>query len=867
MGKELTLTIDNQTITAPEGTLIVEAARQAGIIIPVFCYHPKLKPAGMCRVCLVEIGRPEINRQTRQPVLNEDGTPKIRFGPKLETACTMPVSEGMVVLTESEPAQKARRDTLEFILTNHPLDCPVCDKGGECPLQNLTMAFGSSESRYLFDDKQHLAKHVALGELIFLDRERCIQCGRCIRFQTEIAGDPVIGFYNRGRNTDVVTYSEPGFDSIWSGNTTDICPVGALTSADFRFGARPWEMSAQASLCNHCPVGCNLTYNVRREARSHGRNVIKRAMPRQNEWVNELWICDKGRFGYHYTESQDRLMKPLVRKDGELVPATWDEALDLVAEKFKAAGDGLAALVGGRLPNEDLFNLKQLTEARKGRALLHTYMAGGERTYAVGIGSAGINFADMGAETAIVVVTSDLHQEAPLWWLRIKAAVERGATLVVINPRPTRLDKYASHVVRYNYGDPIEPLLSALIPSFEDMPPEQRVMVERALECMPKPPERTPQSLQDAAAAVREAENLVIFYGSDGVGLAESDALSAACNNLLLIFGKEGRPNSGLIGVWHSGNIQGAWDMGFSPAEDLAGVLGGAQAVYVAAADPAGDDPVLAEALKTASFLVVQELFLTETAKLADVVLPAAAVTERQGTFTSGERRLQRFYPAVTPHPGPRADFAIAAQVAQRLDIQLEGRSAAAVMQQIAECKPAYKGLTYQKLAEAVEQWPAVGRQDLYYGGTAYDNQQGVGVQLPSGSELSNTLEYSVPVEMPDALVVPEGALRVVPVTRLYDRGQTMQGADLLDQRSAEPALWVHPQVAAGYDLQDGSVARVLLNDIEYMLKIYLDEALPQDTVLLPRSVGIPVSGPLVGKVIGVVEEDQTPEVSQMTEV
>ena len=266
--KMVNLTIDGQQIQAPEGTLVINAAMRAGIHIPVFCYHPKMEPVGMCRMCLVEVGRPVIDRATNAPVLEADGTPKIAFAPKLETACTLPVADGLVVRTETQKVKDAHREVVELLLTSHPLDCPICDKGGECPLQNLTMGYGPGQSRFLIDDKMHLEKHVPLGELIFLDRERCIQCARCTRFQREVVDDPVIGFYQRGRSLEIVTLSEPGFDSIFSGNTTDICPVGALTTADFRFGARPWELNHAASICTHCPVGCNLTMDVRREARS-----------------------------------------------------------------------------------------------------------------------------------------------------------------------------------------------------------------------------------------------------------------------------------------------------------------------------------------------------------------------------------------------------------------------------------------------------------------------------------------------------------------------------------------------------------------------------------------------------------------------
>jgi len=387
MLKQITLTIDGTEITAPEGMLIVDAAKAAGIDIPVFCYHPKMEPVGMCRMCLVEVGRPMMDRTTGRAVLDDDGQPKLQFGAKLETACTTPISDGMAVLTKSEKARAGQKSTVEFLLTSHPLDCPVCDKGGECPLQNLTMAHGPGQSRFLFDEKMRLEKNVPLSELIYLDEERCIQCGRCVRFQDEIAGDPVLSFDERGRSMRIVSLSEPGFDSVFSGNTTDICPVGALTTADFRFGARPWELTSSASICGQCPVGCNITFNTRREAGSDGRIVVKRVMPRQNEEVNEIWICDKGRFAYHYGESQERLSKPLVRKDGKLARSSWDAATRTAGGAFTRARRNLLVLASGRLSNEDLFNLKALTDQTGGKAVLYSGMGGGDLTTRLGMGN------------------------------------------------------------------------------------------------------------------------------------------------------------------------------------------------------------------------------------------------------------------------------------------------------------------------------------------------------------------------------------------------------------------------------------------------------------------------------------------------
>jgi len=836
------LVVEGQEVQVPEGTLVVNAAKKVGVYIPVFCYHPKMEPVGMCRMCLVEIGRPVVNRETGQFEREENGTVKIQFGPKLETACTIPVSEGMVVRGFNEKVLSGRKDILEFLLTSHPLDCPICDKGGECPLQNLTMDFGPGKSRFIYDEKKHLAKQLPLGELIYLDRERCIQCGRCVRFQDEIVDDPVIGFAQRGRSLQIVTYSEPGFDSYFSGNTTDICPVGALTTSDFRFGARPWEMNSAASICQQCPVGCNLTLNVRRENKSGGNFVIKRVMPRQNEMVNEIWICDKGRFSYHYAESSQRLTQPLVRKNGELVPTGWDEVLELVAGRLKEAGDGVLTLASGRLTNEDLFNLRQLTQALGGKAVQYGEMAGGDLVAQVGVGQ-GTNFSEMGAGTAILVVASDLEEEAPIYWLRVKQAAQRGAKLIVINPRSTKLDRYATHVLRYPYGAEaaiVLALINALSAKRPDLPEAVRSLAR-------------PGDIEAVARAFGEAENAVVLFGSEGTDLTASRSLAQACANLLIVTNHTGRPNNGLIGVWSRANTQGAWDMGFQPVDDLEAAFRNARAIYVTAADPAGDHPGMAEALHSAGFLVVQELFLTETARLADVVLPAQAFIEREGTLTNGERRVQRFYPAIPARPETLPDFAITARLAQRLGIDLEGRIVMRVMERIAAQVRDYTRVTYQKLAEVSEQWPIIGRADLYYGGTSYENSQGLGFQLQPAAQRGEP----VPLGwlQPAAMVFnAETGLLAVPVTRLYDRGQTVWPSNLLHLRIPEPTVGLNPNTAASLGISNGVMIRLQAGENVIELLARFDETAPERIALVPRSMGVPVFAPTLVE-IKVVEE------------
>jgi NADH-quinone oxidoreductase subunit G len=858
MAKMVTLTIDEIQVEVPEGTLVVDAAKKAGVDIPVFCYHPKMEPVGMCRMCLVEIGRPVIDRATGQPVLGENGAPKIQFGPKLETACTTPVSPGMVVQGMTENAKAGREDILEFLLTSHPLDCPVCDKGGECPLQNLTMGWGPGESRYLYDEKKHLAKHVPLGELIYLDRERCIQCARCVRFQEVIADDPVIGFFNRGRSLEIISYSEPGFDSYWSGNTTDICPVGALTTADFRFRARPWELRAAASICNHCPVGCNLTLNVRREAVSGGSWVVKRVMPRQNEMVNEIWICDKGRFGYHFAAlNPERLEKPLVRKNGELQPVAWEEALDVVAKRFKEAGNGLMTLAGGRLANEDLFNLGKLTQTLGGKTALYSHMAGGDLTTQIGFPQ-GTNFAEMSKDSAILVVGCDLEEEAPLWWLRVSQAAKRGATLIVLNMRETKLDRAAAYSLRYPFGTAPAAalaLLNAISAKRPELPDGVQELARSA-------------ELKAAASAFAAAKDAVILYGSDGMGLAETQALAQACANLLLATSHVGRPNNGLLGVWPRANDQGAWELGWRPSPNLAAEMAEAQALYIVAADPVSDDPAYQPVFGTQKFVVVQDLYLSQTARLADVVLPAQSWLEREGSYTSGERRVQRFYPTLqptlalpdrveSPSPrraqvltairpeleGPQADFAIPALIASQLEISgLTHTSASAVFTQMAAQTKAFAGLSYQKLAEVVEQWPIVGRSDMYYGGTTYENKQGLGVQLPLSDTGGSLLSWP---QVADFRLPRLGAI-AFPITRLYDGGSTLRTAEMLQQRIGEPYLVLSPEEAARLKVSDGGMVRLTFTETGQSVVVQArpDESLPERVVLAPRSFGLPISGP-----------------------
>jgi len=376
--------------------------------------------------------------------------------------------------------------------------------------------------------------------------------------------------------------------------------------------------------------------------------------------------------------------------------------------------------------------------------------------------------------------------------------------------------------------------------------------------------------LKEAAKAFAEAGDAIILYGSEGMGLAESGLLAQTCANLLVATGHVGKPNNGLLGVWPGANHQGAWEMGWRPQPDLGAALGAAKALYIAAADPAGDDPAYQAAFGGEKFVVVQELFLTQTARLADVVLPAQAWTEREGSYTSGERRAQRFYPAIqatlVPPPktegsgtrraplltalrpalvGAQADFAIPALIAERVGVQGLGHvSAAAVFAQLAADVPAFRGLSYQKLAEVHEQWPIVGRGDLYYGGTGYENTQGLGVQLPVSSGTAGEPQLAWP-QVAD-FRLPMLGLMAFPVTRLYDRGTALLPSSMLHQRIGEPYVVIGAEDAARLKLSQGAKVRVIYSGTgeSAVVAVHIDVDLPERVVLVPRSFGIPIFGP-----------------------
>lgn len=865
------VTIDNQIVQVPNGTLIVEAAKKIGIEIPVFCYHPKLQPVGMCRMCLVEVGTPRRGKDG-QIELDAEGKPAIAWMPKLQTACTTVVSDGMAVRTNTAQVAEARRAIIEFLLTSHPLDCPICDKGGECPLQNLTLAYGPGKSRFPVEAKFHNEKRVPLGDLIMLDRERCIQCSRCVRFQDEIADDHVLGFQARGRGLEIVSLSEPPFDSKFSGNTIDICPVGALTSRDFRLSARVWEVRDYPSVCAHCSVGCNILISER-------DHQIKRIVPRENESVNEIWLCDKGRFVHHFTTSPQRLKQPLIRRNGKLEVGSWNEALDLVATKFNEAKtqDGasvLGGLGGDRVSNEDLYLFQKLfrqvlgsnnLDHRIGWSATNT---GAElvRKYGAGVET---NLGALDKNTTVLVLGADPEEEQPVIRLRLTKSVKwYGANLIVANGRLTKLAKYAKQSLVYTFGAEAFFLLGLLRAILDEGLENKDFIATRVNQFDAFKKSLEPftvekcadlchvkaEKIRDVARLIAQSPNLLILYGREMMFAEQNDAsIASSIEALLLLTGHIGRKENGVIALYPHSNSTGAMDFGLLPSHGLSAremMAGQVRTLYVMACDPAADGNFVKP-----DFLVVQDLFLTETAKQADVVLPAQSFAERDGTFTNTERRVQLFRKALKPIGESKPDWWIVAEIAKRLGANWNYTAASQVMDEIATTVPLYKGMTYTALAENVKM-----PRPPYGQGNPSDEPTAIAMgeleNISSGKMWASVAEsdanarFDLVWNEPMRLMTKDEGRKSLAVARsLYDRGTLVSQSSIVQPCVPQPFIEINSQDAEQLGIENDARVRVSFDSRVIELNANVDGHVPPGVVLIPNNLDGTLALPMSAKV------------------
>jgi NADH-quinone oxidoreductase subunit G len=721
----INFTIDGLEVQAPENAMLVDAAKHGDVEIPVFCYEPKLgQPVGACRMCLVEV----------------EGIPK------LQTGCSTPVKDGMVVHTQSDRVKIAQRSVVEFLLVNHPLDCPVCDKGGECPLQDISFGWGAGISRFV-EPKRHFVKPLELSPLVAIDRERCILCYRCVRFSQEIAEDYQLVLAERGANTFVATFDGHPYVAPFSGNIVELCPVGALTSRPYRFRARPWDVEDAGSVCTLCPAQCNVTLTVRDER-------ALRVLARENPDVDDGWLCDKGRFAYQSMHVDERITEPLLRDGGFLRPVSWERALAEAAAGLARAGARTGAIAGGQSSNEEGFLLARLLREGLSSPHLDSRPAGAlelDLLRALAAPALQARTSDLEFAHAVLVLDAEPLHDAPIFDLRLRKGVRRhGLKLAVASPHESALDETASVSVRYAPGATaafVRALRAALAGEEHEAPARDAGAEPQAVRELAALLSGADAAHSPAASGRGQqpgAQEVVILWGerltAGPNGPAAAKALLAIAERLAMAdtdgagllevpAGSNGRglreagvlPNAGpglavpaaLAGASARGNGAGKAPRP-SAARDARGIAAGLaggelDALYLLHCDPTRELPgreLWERALASAGMVIAHAAFLTEGLReRADVVFPAESYAEKEGTVVHPDGRLQRLRPAIARPGAVRAGWQVIAELASRVGLDAGVDSGAAASRALFTAVPFYRDLTLEEIGGRGVRW------------------------------------------------------------------------------------------------------------------------------------------------------------------
>ena len=813
--KKIQMTIDGREVEAVEGTMLVDAAKQGDVEIPYFCYEPKLgNPVGACRMCLVEI----------------EGIPK------LQTSCSTPVKDGMVVHTQTQRVRQAQNAVVEFLLVNHPLDCPVCDKGGECPLQDITFGWGLGRSRFI-EPKRHFVKPLSLSPVIAIDRERCILCYRCVRFSQEVAEDYQLIFAERGAETFVATHDGHPYVAPFSGNIIELCPVGALTSKPYRFRARPWDIEGAGGICTLCPSQCNIEFTVRDEK-------VTRVLARDaggNPGVDDGWLCDKGRFAYQAMHVDERITSPMVRDGGRLREVSWERALE-VAAGLKSHKGRVGALVGGQATNEEGFLLGRLLREGLDSHDLDSRADNAPPpalTRALAAPALQATVPDLEFAHTVLVLGTDPLDDMPILDLRIRKGVRRrGVNLAVATPRPSALDANAQRVIRYAPGGEAEFLAG----------------VAAAL------------GGRESNAEARGLADLLRGGGEEIVIVWGERLDPAALPHLLRIaerLGLSGRDGAGLLEIPVGSNGRGLREAGVLPgigpgyraleaargATEIAegAAEGEITALYLFETDPLrdrADRELWQRAMQRAGLVVAHASVLTEgLAEHANVVFPADSYAEKDGTVVHPDGRIQRLRTAIAHPPGVRAGWSVIAEVAKRIGLDTGMLTSSMVFKALAAAVPFYRDLTLEEIGGRGVRW----------------HEREAASEFPSAADEPN-MEAKIPHTALEAS--SPGALRLGTYRPIWASPE-VEISPALHYTIARQQAELSPEDARRLGVVTGETLEVSQNGTSLRARAAVRSGVPTGTIFLATGIAQDSANALTERLVEVRKAETALEVHQ----
>src|SRR3990170_4143797 len=811
-----TVKVNGKEITVEDGTLILDAAKSAGFEIPTMCFHARLSKLASCRVCLVEI----VGQR------------------KLQPSCVTPVMHNMEVLTESPVVKSARSAMIDLLLANHPLDCPVCDKGGECELQDITFKFGPRKSPFGEEKRRFHEEDYILSPVIIQNANRCIQCKRCVRICAETVGAEVLGSIDRGAGTGETSFVKEYLDCDHCGNCIEVCPVGSLMSRSFRYKSRPWDLKGVDTVCTYCGTGCQLTVQAR-------NGEVLRVISKPDKGITQETLCARGRYVYSFINSHERLVTPMIRKGGTLEPATWDEALKAIREGITGAvrnGGKIGGIASSRLSNEELYLFQRLM-----RGVLKTnhidsgsrWNTGAVKTFAevMELSRGGVSIYDALNTDTLLVIGSSISDENPVTDYMIRRlSKNKKMNIIIASPRGMKLDSSAALTLRHRpaaEGEIISGISRVLYDKNADKlndlsgkEPLKNISKENISSLTGTDWGR----IESAADFMSSSNSVTLAVGNDVLrGPSRLEFLNVLVRALRLL-GKEVK----LFPVFDRANQRGAWEMGVHPGImpgysftdgnglGCEGILeassrGEMAALYIIGEDIVSDFPdgrFAEEALRRVKFLIVQDMFLTETAKMASVVLPGASFVEKDGTFTNQEGRVQRLRRFIQPQGDAKADWEIIAAMGAAIEPSFNYGSVAGIFEEIKEAAPMYRGIAFESL-------------------------DGNGAIVKAADSSGGTDLKSVPPaasQTPPASPDPNYPFVLITGNHLYHSGRLSLRTDTLRSILSEAIVEISEEDAREMKVGKGDKVTVKGKQYEAALTVHVNKRSAKGVVFIPEN-------------------------------